>query len=97
MVPALLKKPAMLHAYTYVKNNPVNFVDPKGLLPGKDTGNLCIEKLKQRINNGACPNEEDCTICCADLSDYDTPIFLVCESLCIGWLKYREKSGKCCK
>ncbi|MFA6054869.1 MAG: PKD domain-containing protein [Thermodesulfovibrionales bacterium] len=75
--------------FGYVKNNPVNFVDPKGLLTGKDTGDLCIEKLKQRKNTGSCPTEEDCTICCADLTDYDTPIFLVCESLCIVWLKSR--------
>jgi RHS repeat-associated protein len=98
MLPGILKTPSMLHAYNYVGNNPVNFVDPKGL-KGKDyqTGDLCIEKLKQRINTHSCPNEEDCTICCAEFSDFDTPKFLICESLCIGWLKSREKSGKCCK
>lgn len=31
MVPALLKKPAMLHAYNYVGNNPMNKIDPLGL------------------------------------------------------------------
>ncbi len=32
MMPALLKKPAMLHAYNYVENNPVNKRDPLGLM-----------------------------------------------------------------
>jgi len=31
MLPALLKNPAMLHAYAYVGNNPVNRKDPLGL------------------------------------------------------------------
>jgi hypothetical protein len=31
MVPALLKKPAMLHAYIYVENTPVNKKDPLGV------------------------------------------------------------------
>lgn len=61
-----------------VGNNPVNFVDPLGLMgtnqPRKkkkqeyQTGDFCINQLAQRKRSGACPTEDDCTLCCAELS-----------------------------
>ena len=49
MVPALLKKPAMLHAYTYVGNDPVNHKDLYGLFT--DPGNLKWRNLPKKSNN----------------------------------------------
>ncbi|MEW6104219.1 MAG: RHS repeat-associated core domain-containing protein, partial [bacterium] len=41
ILPYLLKLPEMLHPYVYVENNPVNLVDPKGLI-GIKSGCDCL-------------------------------------------------------
>jgi hypothetical protein len=79
----------------------VNEIDPMGLKEKKKykTGDICIEKMKQRINTGSCPGADDCFVCCAELIggvEY-LPIG-ICEATCVAGIEaYKKATGKCYK
>jgi RHS repeat-associated protein len=109
LVPYYTKLPSRLHEYVYAENSPVMNSDPRGLMgakggsakdkdAGNSTGNQCMTKLQQRINNGSCPNWTDCFTCCNDLMPdiFGTEAIVVCTEACDAGLKIaKKKSCKC--
>jgi RHS repeat-associated protein len=56
VLPHFVRVPQLLHPYVYVVNNPVNLVDPSGLLPGSLHGSppgLLLEGVGPAIGAGA--------------------------------------------
>jgi RHS repeat-associated protein len=93
-----------INLFVYVDNNPLSLIDPFGLqTKAKERayrcGDLCAEKMRQRINKGACPNAEDCFVCCGEfLGELEYFPVAICETICVtGMEAYKKLTGRCCK
>ena len=97
----LLMVPKMLNLYVYVLNNPLTLIDGTGRSPKKkkenEYGELCLSKIRSRMNSGTCPDWTDCLVCCGELTEkLPEEAAVICTATCEEGLDLYKKNHPEC-